>query len=188
MQTSAALLLLSILIPTQYANAANNGIVGFGVDLYPDLCCQSCRDSLSTLYLSCTNFPDNSNVSSTYTSGMKKRHDEGGMEEGIPTTSEDCRASNLPWLQTMAYCIKQNCNANGFEHTKQIKCFSNQALAGSAEPTFQESLPVTAPTVELASDAVWLNSTSLVNSELYYETYGTYAEFGRSEYLHTKYS
>jgi hypothetical protein len=47
---------------------------------------------------------------------------------------------------------------------------------------------VTAPTVKLARDAVWLNSTSLVNSELYYETYGTLGEFGRSEYLHTKYS
>lgn len=190
MQISAPLLFLSLLIPTQYVHASNNGVVGFGIDLYPDLCCQSCRDSLSTLYLSCTTFPDSSNASDTDTSGMsgmKKRHDEGTME-GLPITSDDCRASNLPWLQTMAYCIQQNCNAVGFGAIKQGKCFSNQALSGAAKPTLEESLPVTIPTVELASDAVWLNSTSLVNGELYYETYGTYTEFGRSEYLHTKYS
>ncbi|KAI0444143.1 ferric reductase like transmembrane component [Xylaria telfairii] len=188
MQTSAPLLLLSLLGSTQYASAASNGIVGFGIDLYSDLCCQSCRDSLSTLYLTCTTFPDSNNASSMDTSGMRKRHDEGGMDEDMPMTSDDCRASNLPWLQTMAYCIQQNCNAVGFGAAEQVKCFSNQALSGAAKPTLQESLPTTAPTVELASDAVWLNSTSLVNSELYYDTYGTYAEFGRSEYLHTRYS
>ncbi|KAI1146633.1 ferric reductase like transmembrane component [Nemania diffusa] len=181
------LLLLSLLSSSQYASAASNGIVGFGIDLYTDLCCQSCRDSLSSLYLSCTTFPASSNTSSMDDSSMRKRHDEGTMV-GAPITSDDCRASNLPWLQTMAYCIQQNCNAAGFGAAKQVKCFSKEALAGAIKPTLQESLPMTAPTVEVASDAVWLNSTSLVNSELYYATYGTYAEFGRSEYLHTKYS
>ncbi|KAI1118401.1 ferric reductase like transmembrane component [Nemania sp. NC0429] len=188
MQASAPLLLLSLLIHTQYVNAANDGIVGFGIDLYPDLCCQSCRDSLSALYLSCTTFPSSSNASGMDSGmGMKKRHDEGSME-GVPITSDDCRANDLPWLQTMAYCIQQNCNAVGFGAEEQVKCFSKQALSGAIKPTLRESLPVTAPTIELASDAVWLNSTSLVNSELYYDTYGTYAEFGRSENLHSQYS
>ncbi|KAI1126959.1 ferric reductase like transmembrane component [Nemania abortiva] len=188
MRTSIPLLFFSFLSSTRYASAASNGIVGFGIDLYTDLCCQSCRDSLSSLYLSCTTFPDSSNSSSMDGSGMKKRHDDGGSMEDMPMTSDDCRASSLPWLQTMAYCIQQNCNAVGFGAAKQVECFSKEAVAGAAKPTLQESLPATAPTVELASDAVWLNSTSLVNSELYYSTYGTYAEFGRSEYLHTKYS
>ncbi|KAJ8115034.1 hypothetical protein ONZ43_g4761 [Nemania bipapillata] len=188
MQASAALLLISLLSPAQHVRAASNGIVGFGIELYTDLCCQSCRDSLSSLYLSCTTFPNSTSTSSMDDSSMmKKRHDEGTMV-GVPITSDDCRASSLPWLQTMAYCIQQNCNAVGFESAKQIKCFSKEALAGAVTPTLQESLPATAPTVELARDAVWLNSTSLVNGELYYATYGTYAEFGRSEYLHTKYS
>ncbi|KAI0433302.1 ferric reductase like transmembrane component-domain-containing protein [Xylaria sp. FL1042] len=187
MRTSA-LLLVPFFILIQYANATSNGIVGFGIDIYPDLCCQSCRDSLSALYLSCTTFPDTTNASSTDSSGMKKRHDDGSMDADMPMTSDACRASSQPWLQTMAYCIQQNCNAVGFGITKQVKCFSKEALAGGTTPTFQESLPKIAPSVELAKDAVWLNSTSLVNSELYYDTYGTYAEFGRSENLHTKYS
>ncbi|KAI0805601.1 ferric reductase like transmembrane component [Xylaria sp. FL0064] len=186
MRTS--LLLLSLLGSAQSVTATANGIVGFGINIYPDLCCQTCHDSLSALYLSCTTFPAASNASSTDMSGMKKRHDEGDMDADMPMTSDECRASSQPWLQTMAYCIQQNCNAVGFESTKQAKCFSKEALAGATTPTFQESLPTIVPTVELASDAVWLNTTSLVNSELYYDTYGTYAEFGRSEYLHTKYA
>ncbi|TRX96499.1 hypothetical protein FHL15_002771 [Xylaria flabelliformis] len=187
MQASALLFLLSLFSSTQHVSAANDGVVGFGIDLYPDLCCQTCRDSLSTLYLSCTTFPNN-NASSMDSSGMKKRHDDGEPMANMPMTSDECRTSNLPWLQTMAYCIQQNCNAVGFGTVEQAKCFSKEAVSGAAKPTLQESIPTKVPTVELARDAVWLNATSLVNSELYYATYGTYAEFGRSENYHTKYS
>ncbi|KAI0855902.1 ferric reductase like transmembrane component [Xylaria cubensis] len=187
MQASALLFLLSLLSSTQHVSAANDGVVGFGIDLYPDLCCQTCRDSLSTLYLSCTTFPNN-NASSMDSSGMKKRHDDEAPMANMPMTSDDCRASNLPWLQTMAYCIQQNCNAVGFGTAEQTKCFSKEAVSGAAKPTLQESIPAKVPTVELARDAIWLNATSLVNGELYYATYGTYAEFGRSENYHTKYS
>ncbi|GKT40313.1 ferric/cupric reductase transmembrane component B [Colletotrichum spaethianum] len=111
-----------------------------------------------------------------------------GMDMQMGTTSADCYASNTPWLQTMAYCIQQNCNAHGYSADKQAKCFSTQAVAGASSPTFQESLPSVAPTVELASDAMWLNETSLVNQSLYDSTYGSEGEFARSEYLHTRYS
>ncbi|KAI1302543.1 ferric reductase like transmembrane component [Xylaria venustula] len=181
MQTTTTLSLL-FLIFSHRASAASNGIVGFGIDIYPDLCCQSCSDSLSALYLSCTTFPDTNTTSS-----MRKRHGDDDMA-GMPTTSDECRASNIPWLETMAYCVQQNCDAVGFGASKQATCFSKRAVSGAAEPTFQKSLPVKAPTIELASDAVWLNSTSLVNSELYYSTYGTYTEFSRSEVFHTTYS
>ncbi|KAI1357657.1 hypothetical protein F5Y08DRAFT_323812 [Xylaria arbuscula] len=182
MRTAATLSVLCLLGFSHHVGAASNGIVGFGIDIFPDLCCQSCSDSLSTLYLSCTTFPDTNTTSS-----MKKRHGEEDMA-GMPTTSDECRAKNIPWLETMAYCIQQNCNAVGFEASKQALCFRQRAVSGASEPTFQKSLPAKTPTIELTGDAVWLNSTSLVNSELYYSTYGTYAEFERSEIFHTTYS
>lgn len=112
-----------------------------------------------------------------------------GMEmDMMGTTSEDCYATNIPWLQTMAYCIQQNCNTNGYSPEKQAKCFSTLAVAGASKPTFQDSLPATAPTVELSEDAMSLNVTSLVNKNTYYATHGTLKEFARSEYIHTRYS
>ncbi|GAP93435.1 putative ferric reductase like transmembrane component [Rosellinia necatrix] len=182
MQIATAFSLLPLLSSLHHVGATKNGIVGFGIDIFPDLCCQACTDSLSSLYLSCTNFSDTNTTSST--SGGHGEEDMAGM----PTTSDECRASNRPWLETMAYCVQQNCNAVGFEASKQASCFSLHAVAGAAEPTFQQCLPMKAPATDLTADAVWLNSTSLVNSDLYYSTYGTYAEFERSEIFHTTYS
>lgn len=159
-------------------NAIEHGIVGFGISLFQDLCCQSCHDSLSSLYLGCTTFPEGEDMS------MSMDMDMHMMGE----TSDECYATNLPWLQTMAYCIQQNCNADGYSAEKQAKCFRTQAVAGASEPTFQDSLPPTAPTAELSEDEIWLNVTSLVNRNTYYATHGTLKEFARSEYIHTRYS
>ncbi len=182
--TMFTFLLLSLSCLTHTAAGYQPGIVGFGISLYPDLCCQACHDSLSSLYLSCTTFGDDDGMG-----------DMGGMDMGdagdaapMGMTSPECYANNTAWLQTMAYCIQQNCNADGYPSDKQAECFSVQALSGASTPTFHDSLPATPPTVELASDATWLNATSLVNSDLYYSTHGTLGEFARQEYLHTKYS
>lgn len=119
---------------------------------------------------------------------MVKRDDGGSGETMMMgTTSDECRATNKAWLETMAYCIQQNCNADGYPADMQAECFSSQALGGATQPTFQESIPARPPPQELAPDALWLNETSLVNSELYYSTHGTLAEFVRSEEYHTKY-
>lgn len=161
----------------RYAMGSKHGISGFGITLYPDLCCQACHDSLSSLSLNCTTFDDHDDDSMP------------GMDMGsMGSTTDDCRASNLPWLQTMAYCIQQQCDAVGYPVEKQAECFGVQAVAGAGEPTFQSSLPTSAPTVEVAAEEMWLNVTSLVNSGLYSSNYGTLDEFIREELLHSKYA
>lgn len=179
MVTAISSLILSLFLSIHHVSAIENGIVGFGISLFQDLCCQSCHDSLSSLYLSCTTFPKgNDDMSMDMVMNMEKTE----------TTSDECYATNIPWLQTIAYCIQQNCNADGYSAQKQAKCFRNQAVFGASEPTFQDSLPTTPPEVELSEDAMWLNVTSLVNRNIYYATHGTLKEFARSEYIHTRYS
>ncbi len=178
---SLAPLLISLSGLVYDATAYKHGIVGFGISLFPDLCCQACHDSLSSLSLSCTTFGHDDGMD-----GMEGM-DMGGMDT-MATTSEECYANNTAWLQTMAYCIQQNCDADGYPLDQQAVCFSAQAVAGASTPIFHDSLPATPPTVELASDATWLNATSLVNRDVYNAIHGTLAEFARSEYLHTKYS
>lgn len=178
MAISVALFIVSLVCFANNANAQEHGIIGFGISLYQDLCCQACHDSLSSLYLNCTTFTESDNTSMDMNMDLTT----------TGTTSEECYASNVPWLQTMAYCIQQHCDAEGYGAEKQVKCFSKQAVAGASEPTFQDSLPAPAPTTELAEDAMWLNVTSLVNSSVYYNTRGSLKEFARSEYIHTRYS
>jgi hypothetical protein len=183
MVSSFTLFCASLFALFQDVEGAEKGIIGFGLSLYQDSCCLACHDSLSSLYLSCTTFSDHTQMLSVR-SDMEM---EMGMEMTGMTT-EECRSSNTPWLQTMAYCIQQGCSAQGYTLEKQARCFSIHAVAGASEPTFLESLPITAPTVELLMNATWLNSTSLVNPHLYHATHGTLEEFARSEYIHTRYS
>src|SRR5690349_11769006 len=103
MGTAIPFFILSLFSLVLHVNATTNGIVGFGISLYQDLCCQACHDSLSTLYLNCTTFDD-----------MSMSMDMSTDMSMMGTTSEECYASNIPWLQTMAYCIQQNCNADGY--------------------------------------------------------------------------
>lgn len=182
MGVSIGFVVVSVFYFIAKVNAGANGIIGFGISLYQDLCCQACHDSLSFLYLNCTTFSDGEDSSDMDMSGM----DMSDMPMG--TTSDECYASNQPWLQTMAYCIQQNCNADGYPADQQAQCFSTYAVGGASQPAFQESLPTTAPTEELAEDAMWLNDTSLVNQDLYSSTHGTYGEFARAEYYHSRYS
>lgn len=157
--------------------------MGFGRSIYQDSCALACYDSLSSLYLSCTTFPEHHDIS-----GMNGNMKMDMSMDMMGTTTEECRTSNTPWLQTMAYCIQQACGAHGYTVKDQARCFSTHAVAGALEPTFQACLPDTVPTTELSAHAMWLNTTSLVNHDLYYATHGTLDEFARSEYLHTRYS
>lgn len=181
--TTIAFLILPLFLLIHDAAGSKDGIIGFGISMFPDLCCQACHDSLSSLYLTCTTF-DDGDMSDD---GMGDMGDTGGMGM-MGMTSDECYATNTAWLQTMAYCIQQKCNADGYPAEKQAECFSAQAIGGASTPTFLDSLPATPPTVELADDAIWLNVTSLVNHDIYYATHGTLGEFARSEYFHTKYS
>ncbi|KFY34286.1 hypothetical protein V494_06907 [Pseudogymnoascus sp. VKM F-4513 (FW-928)] len=183
MRSTTFFAILSLLGIIKNGQTAESGIMGFGLSLYQDLCCQTCHDSLSALYLSCTTFPEHD-----MDMDMSMDMDMDMSMDMMPMTSEECYAVNTPWLQTMAYCIQQNCNADGYSSDKQAKCFSVQAVGGASKPTFQDSLPARAPTIELAEDAMWLNSTSLVNKNTYSSIFGTLKEFTRQEYMHTRYS
>lgn len=183
---TSALTLFGLLFSAlfQDVSGAENGIIGFGLSLYQDSCSLACHDSLSSLYLSCTTFSEHYGMP-----GMDSDMGMGGMgTEAAGTTTEECRASNKPWLQTMAYCIQQACGAHGYTVEDQARCFSLHAVAGASEPTFHDNLPDPAPAVELSEHAMWLNVTSLVNADLYHATHGTLEEFARSEYTHTRYS
>jgi hypothetical protein len=78
--------LLSLLFFIHHVSGTENGIVGFGISLYQDLCCQSCHDSLSSLYLTCTTFTDGDDMSMD----MDRDMDMTG------TTSDECYATNIP--------------------------------------------------------------------------------------------
>jgi len=151
------------------ARAVKHGIIGFGITLYPDICCQACNAALSSLSLNCTTFDDPS------------------MAE-MGTTTPACRGSNRPWLESMAYCIRTHCESDGLSESQQDECFTTYSLVATNETSLEGNLPAVPPTEILPGTATWLNSTSLANQETYQATYQTLEEFSRQENLHARFA
>ncbi|THW85353.1 hypothetical protein D6D18_07767, partial [Aureobasidium pullulans] len=169
---------LSVLVSKAAAADIHYGVLGFGIQMYQPLCCYSCHDSLSALYLNCTTFSED----------MDMHHGGMDMKLSMATTSDACYASDRTWLETFSYCVRDKCSQHGVTESKQDQCFAKLAANGEAVSNLQSSLPFTAPPVELGTDSTWLNSTSLVNEETYLANYVTMKEFVSSEYRHTRYS
>ncbi|TEY33869.1 hypothetical protein BOTCAL_0661g00040 [Botryotinia calthae] len=61
--TGTIMFIFLLVLGICHVTVAGNGIVGFTLAVFQDLCCQACHDSLSALYLSCTTF-GNDDISS----------------------------------------------------------------------------------------------------------------------------
>lgn len=111
-----------------------------------------------------------------------------GMSAGSGDTSSSCYASNRPFQQTLAYCIKSHCDADSLPYDQQNTCFQSKNYAGSSGPSLAESLPMSAPSQQLAMDAMWLNETMLVNEAMYTEDRQTISLFEEIEVDHVSWS
>jgi hypothetical protein len=179
-------LFLSLTSPVSAAlklQEIKHGVIGLGIPMYKPVCCYACHDSLSALYLNCTTFTDD------HHSGMdmklKKRMDMGG--ETMADTSNECRATDQIWLQTLAYCISSRCTEEGASESHQAQCFQKVAAGLIPVQSLQSSIPSHPPTAELAEDDEWLNTTHLVNEVMYADNRRTLDEFAKSEERHTRY-
>ncbi|TIA54953.1 hypothetical protein D6C77_07538 [Aureobasidium pullulans] len=161
---------LSVLVSKTVAADIQYGVLGFGIQMYQPLCCYSCHDSLSALYLNCTTFSED----------MDRHHGAGQTQwqrqamPAMPAIELGLRPSHIV--------------SHGVTESKQDQCFAKLAANGEAVSNLQSSLPFTAPTVELGTDSTWLNFTGLVNEETYLANYATMKEFVSTEYRHTRYS
>ncbi|CAD0115471.1 unnamed protein product [Aureobasidium uvarum] len=178
---------LHVLLSSFATAETQYGVLGFGIPMYQPLCCYSCHDALSALYLNCTTFSEDMNM---HHDGMEmkllKRMDMGS--ESMATTSDACYASDRVWLETFSNCIHEKCSKDGVDKSIQVQCFSNLAANGQPVSSLQASLPSNTPTGELDIEATWLNSTSLVNEHAYLANYVTMKEFVLSEHRHTRYA
>ncbi|KAH7309291.1 ferric reductase like transmembrane component-domain-containing protein [Rhexocercosporidium sp. MPI-PUGE-AT-0058] len=169
------------------AVAVKHGTIGMGITMYKPVCAYACYDSLSALWLNCTTFASASDdMAGMEGMDMKllKRMDMG--EEPEATTSMECVASNMPWLQTLAYCLKDRCGIDGVGENKIAKAYSTLSMSDTA--VYSEMLPAEAPTTMLEADAMWLNETSLVNYDMYFSNRQTLQEFEYQEDTHVQLS
>ncbi|EXJ65266.1 hypothetical protein A1O7_01607 [Cladophialophora yegresii CBS 114405] len=172
------------LLLTRVANATKYGTIGYGINMFHPFCCYACHDSLSMVYLNCTTFSESSGAHDGMSMKLVKRM---GMDMA-GSTSDECYATNEPYLQSFAYCIQSHCDIEGLPREKQNACFREMAANGLAVPSLEDSLPTAPPTEELAEHAMWLNTTMQVNEAYWKADRGTIDEFEHSEVYHVRFS
>jgi hypothetical protein len=176
-RTNVYVAVTACLLYTVASQAAGDaGLIGYGIPEYHPFCCWTCKDVLYDPYLSCTTFME---------MDMKLRTREMMM---MGSTSDGCRLSNKPYMQTLAYCIKDECDKRGVSHSDQKTCFHKVLPEGSYNMTYDETIPPVLPVSMLAEDAEWLNQTMLVNGPNYLIAYATMKGYSRIGYAHSRYS
>jgi hypothetical protein len=158
-------------------DASGAGVVGLGLTPFEPLCCYACLSSFWGLQLTCT-------TNSTHLEGRG----EGDGPQHIVSTSPSCHATNLPYLESLAYCIQQKCTSDNVSSSNIDQCWANVAGDGLQVPSLENSLPnSTLVATQLAYNATTLNQTSLVNEQYYADSRSTIQGYVKQESAHALY-
>jgi len=95
MKSASFLASLALLSQTR-AHSASYKFPGYGFSWYDPVCAYACYNSLTGATLQCTEMDHSMD-------------DMGGMHMAGPTTPE-CRASDVSFLTTLAYCFNTTCD------------------------------------------------------------------------------
>ena len=170
MQLSLHSLLLCLSLPL-----LAHAFIGYGIPMYNPSCAFACRAAIASATLTCT---DNGN------SG----HSHHG---GSTATTPECRASNAPFLTTLAWCMKSTCAEFDIEAWRLEKYWMDQAAGDKTLPlrwTYAESIQlVTGPPVQDFDKEVVMNTTVAVPVASWEAQKYTLEHFAGQEILHARY-
>ncbi|KAF1984279.1 hypothetical protein K402DRAFT_406240 [Aulographum hederae CBS 113979] len=157
--------------------SAAQALIGYPISMYKPLCAFSCRDSISSAPLSCS----------------EEGHGGGHMGHGgSAMTTPECRSADTPFLTTLAFCINSTCSAFGIETWRLEKYWADKCTGDpSVLPkwTYSDTLRQLqgAPAQELPEEEAVLNYTALVPHETWDGNYRTLENFEEQETKHSRY-
>lgn len=169
---SVAALLLTLVLPEP-----SLALIGHGIEMYNPLCAFSCRAAIASAMLTCSD------------------HDMAGGAHsghgGSGATTPDCRASDSPFLTTLAWCIGTTCAESKVEAWKLEKYWREKTTGDKAVApkwTLGQALEEVTepPTRELGEDEM-LNFTAQVSQEAWAMHAATMEYFEWQETLHARY-
>lgn len=150
-------------------------LVGYGFDPYEPLCAESCIRSLSSFTLDCSN-----------TEGGHSGHMHGS------STSNECYASNTPFLTSVAWCFSTKCAEFNIP-ASTLQAFWEKSVTGSSKVVAKWTYPValaqveSPPTYQLNGSEPLLNVTSLVSSDTYLRQWNVLGMVAREGVVESKY-
>lgn len=159
------------------ASAPVSALQGFGeqaVGYFP-YCATACNRALGSNYLSCS--------FDGYVPG-------GMMNSDSASATPACRANNIPFLSSLAYCIRTHCDYDlgVIETWWAAKASGTGGAFVPLKFSYQEALMlVSTPPTQVITPKENLTTTMLADETIYANQYGTLYSVNREEYVHVKY-
>lgn len=154
MRSTTLLASLALLAEAKAMSPSTFEFPGYGYSWYDPVCAYACYNSLTGATLQCTEMDH-------LMDGME------GMHHGGPTTPE-CRASDVSFLTTLAYCFNSTCDPVEVPVWKKEQFWGGKVTGDESvapELTYGQALALVKemPTVEFNSSSMdVLNGTQIV--------------------------
>ncbi|KAH8588423.1 ferric reductase like transmembrane component-domain-containing protein [Bisporella sp. PMI_857] len=171
MRVSTTFTLLCVSLPWCFA------LIGYGIPMYDPSCAFACRAAIASAPLTCSD------------------HGAGGHSSGghgaSMTTTPQCRASNLPFLTTLAWCIQTNCGPLNIELWRLEKYWREQVPGAKGvipKWSYTESVQqISGTPSQLLNKKEVMNVTVLVPTTSWQSQKNTLEHFAGQEMLHSRY-
>ena len=145
--------------------SSGHGVSGLGLSLFTPTCCYACLNSFWGLDLLCS---------------------QRNPNEKFSVNSPRCHASNKIYLESLAWCMKLKCPAEGVGDA-QVASIWNKIAADGVEVGEWQSYLAEQPSKTLVFGAVNLTELSLVDPTTYEHSRDTILSYSSQEGYHEIY-
>ncbi|CEJ83011.1 hypothetical protein VHEMI03045 [[Torrubiella] hemipterigena] len=151
------------------------GVIGYGISMYDPPCAYACIDTIKRATLNC--MPD---------------HDmDMDMHMEMPPSTPECKATNDPYLTTMAWCFHTHCadiSKSTLEYVWETDIVGRLAVQPAPKYGYMEALSRVKGTPTRTLAKAMLNDTMLVNEKKWLGNFNGVGGFETMERLAEKYA
>lgn len=151
------------------------GIIGYGISMYDPPCAYACIDTIKRATLNC----------------MPGHDMDMDMDMEMPPSTPECKATNDPYLQTMAWCFHTHCldiSKATLEYVWETDIVGRLAVQPSPKYSYTEALSRVNGTPTRTLSKSMLNETVLVNEKKWVGNFNGVGGFESMERLSEKYA
>ncbi|KAM0345823.1 hypothetical protein ACHAPU_006176 [Fusarium lateritium] len=177
----SALALLSTLPRNAYTHVTTGreryGVIGYGISMYDPPCAFSCIQTVGSWMLQCDDDHD-----------MGEHMSSMHMAAATP----ECKATNDPFLQTVAWCFYTHCqdqNNSTLEGIWEMEVVGRLKVQPTPKYSYQAALSLVSkdPPAKILDSKDILNKTSLVNEDVWLSNFNADYIFEKMDALNERY-
>ncbi|ATY60243.1 ferric-chelate reductase [Cordyceps militaris] len=161
-----------------------NGLIGYGIRLYEPACAHACWDTIAYMTNCTTDMSNSRFLNPDITAADRTTTDKSEVEE-----NPYCNAQYEPYLQTLAWCIHQECQEETELDLERFWWDEGPGKDNSSVETYSQIWARVKDTpMEPINEHATLNYTATVPSDQWKLNYDNIVSLTRIEITHEKYA